>query len=97
MVDITSTINVKEQSPRLETKVILIETPATADDGDTLDVTLSDYGAVGITAIQGFTHSTTDSIIIEEAPTTSVTTGVLTITVGGTTDDKKRSFIVWLN
>ena len=97
MADVTSGSTIKEQSPRLETKVLLIETAATVDDGDTIDVTLADYGATGITGIQGFQHSTTDSVIIAEAPTTAVSSGVLTITVGGSTDDKKRSFVVWLN
>lgn len=75
--------------------LLKIETAATADDGDTIILTLQDYGMKTIEGILGFTHSTTDSIVITEAPTTSVTTGVLTITVGGSTDDKKRTFYVF--
>ena len=37
----------------------------------------------------------TDSVVITEAPTRAVSSGVLTVTVGGSTDDKKRVFIIW--
>lgn len=70
--------------------------PATTDDGDTIAVDLSDYGATGIDWIMGWIHSTTDSILVQEQPTTSVTTGTLTITVGGSTDNKKRTYLVGL-
>jgi hypothetical protein len=76
-------------------KVLRIETAATADDGDTIVITLADYGMKTIEGIAGYTHTATDSIVISEAPTTSVTAGVLTITVGGSTDDKKRVFILF--
>ena len=72
-----------------------IETADTADDGDTIVVTLADYGMKTIEGILGFTHSTTDSVVITEAPTTSVTSGVLTITIGGSTDNKKRVIYVF--
>lgn len=75
---------------------IKIVTDATVDDGDTIAVDLNQYGASGIDYILGFTHSTTDSIVITEAPTTAVSASILTITVGGTTDNKKRVFIVGL-
>lgn len=71
---------------------LAIYTVATVDDGDTLTVTLADYGISSVLAIKGFIHTTTDSVIVAEAPTTAVSAGVLTITVGGTTDNKKRAF-----
>lgn len=95
MADISSTSTVREIVPNLGMKMIKIETVATADDGDTIAITLADYGIISLEGILGFTHSTTDSIVITEAPTTSVTSGVLTITVGGSTDNKKRVFIVF--
>lgn len=76
-------------------KVIEIETPATADNTDTIAVTLADYGATKIKWIQAFRHSTTDSVVIDDdAPATVVSAGVLTITIGGSTADKKRVFRV---
>ena len=76
-------------------KVLRVETADTVDNSDTIAITLADYGMKTIEAILGFTHSTTDSVVITEAPTTSVTSGVLTITVGGSTSNKKRVFIVY--
>jgi hypothetical protein len=90
--DISSTCTYKRYIPG---RLLKIETVATADDTDTIILTLADYGISTIEAILGFTHSTTDSIVITQAPTTSVTSGVLTITVGGSTDDKKRVFLVF--
>jgi len=90
--DISSTCTYKRYIPG---RLLKIETVATADDTDTIILTLADYGISTIESILGFTHSTTDSIVITQAPTTSVTSGVLTITVGGSTDDKKRVFLVF--
>jgi len=94
MADITSEITIKRVGNDEATQLI-ITTLNTADDGDTLDVTLADYGIETFQAILGQTHSTEDSIVITEAPTTAVTSGVLTVTVGGSTDNKKRVFIVY--
>jgi len=94
MVDISSSVTIKEVLPALGLKLIKIETPATADNADTIAITLSDYGISTVEAVLGFTHSTTDSVIITEAPTTAVASGVLTITIAGTTANKKRVFLV---
>ena len=95
---VISNAAIKEQSPRLENKVLFIETDALADTGDTIAVTLANHGASGIAGIQGSVHSTTDSIVIDEAPTTVVSAGVLTVTVGGSAaNNLKRSYVIWLN
>ena len=75
---------------------IKVVAPATTDDTDTIAVDLTDYGATGIDWIIGYIHTTTDSVLVQEQPTTSVTTGTLTITVGGSTDNKKRTYLVGL-
>lgn len=85
--------SVVSDSP-FEYKEIIVTALDTADDGDTIAVTLADYGITTFKYIRGYTHSTEGSVVIEEAPTTSVTAGVLTITIGGTTDNKFRAFIV---
>lgn len=64
----------------------------TVDDGDTFTVTLADYGIKKFLAILGFIHTTSGSVVVQEQPTTSVTTGVLTVTVGGSTDNKERVY-----
>lgn len=93
MGEVTETVI--EAVPALGAKILIVTVPATTDDGDTIPITLADHGMTTFLAILGQTHSTADSVVITEAPTTAVSSGVLTITVGGSTDDKKRVFIVW--
>jgi len=93
MAAVTGTVT--EVAPNAGAKMLIVTAPATTDGGDTIAITLADYGITTFQAILGQTHSTTDSIVITEAPTTAVSDGVLTITVGGSTADKKRVFIVW--
>lgn len=87
--------SVVEVAPNLGTKIIRVKLDATADDTDTLEVDLTAYGCTNIDGIVGFTESTTGSVVITEAPTTAVSSGTLTITVGGTTDNKARTFIIY--
>ena len=75
-------------------KEILVFLDNTVDNADTADVVLANYGITTFKYIKGFQHSTEGAVIIPEAPTTSVTTGTLTITVGGSTANKARVFIV---
>lgn len=89
MADITANITITADTVGSR-KYVYIETPATADHGDTFDVTLTDYGIDTLEAVDAWTHSTTDSVIINEEGTTSVTSSVLTFTIGGSTDNKKR-------
>lgn len=95
MADITSGITVKEVASPYQGKCIIVTTAATADDGDTFTLTLATYGITTMLGVHGWIHTTTDSVLVAEDPTTSVTTGVATLTVGGATDDKKRTYIVW--
>lgn len=92
MGEVTSGCTFKRLIPG---SLLKIETETTVDNGDTIVVTLADYGMATIEAILGFQHGATDSQITTEAPTTSVSSGVLTITVGGSTADKKRVFLVF--
>ncbi len=64
----------------------------TADATNTVAVTLADFGITTFKYVQGYAHSTNNAVIITEAPTTSVTTGVLTITIPAGTDNDIR---VW--
>ena len=76
-------------------KCVHITTPATADDTDTIAVTLANYGLKNVKAIEGTEHTVLNSTMVIEDPTTSVTDGVLTITIGGSNDDLVRSFLIW--
>lgn len=87
--------NVKEIAPALGVKMIQVITPDTADNADTVDVDLRTFGCTRISGILGFQQGTTGSVVTTEAPTTAVSNGVLTITIGGATANKARTFIVW--
>lgn len=74
-----------------------ITTANTADTADT--VTIDFYKEFGITrlmAVVGFVHTTENSVIVVEAPTTSVVGTEVAIVVGGSTvSNKKRCYILY--
>lgn len=77
-------------------KELVIETPATSDTGDTIALDLADYGIMTFLGIYGVVHTTEGSVVVAEAPTTSVSTTTLTITVGGSSaSNYKRVYVVW--
>jgi len=77
-------------------KEVKVFADATVDDGDTFTFTLSKAGATTIIGVEGWIATTSGSVVVAEAPTTSVTTGTLTVTVGGSTDNKERFYILHL-
>ena len=79
-----------DEIPSLGLKRVMFSLANTVDAGDTFAITLADYGiaANGLLAISGWAHTTDGSVIAVAANTSSVSAGVLTLTlVGGTTDD----------
>lgn len=92
MGDISSGCTIREVAPNLAHKLVFVETAATADNGDTILVTLANYGMTTFKFIRGAVHTTENSVIIEEAPTTSVSAGVLTIVIGGSLSNKVRIY-----
>jgi len=77
-------------------KVGYVTLPATADNGDT--VTIDMYEKFGITKLLGVigkSHTTEDSVIVEEHPTTAVKGTDLTLTVAGSTANLKRFFEIY--
>ena len=95
MTAFAGTVTTNEVSPALGSKVLRLKLDATADDTDTQTLDLTEFGCTNIDGIIGFTESTTGSVVITEAPTTAVSSGTLTITVGGSTDNKARTFIIY--
>lgn len=79
-------------APNPELVEFYIQTRNTVDATDTIAITLTDFGihAEGLLAVTGWVHTTTGSVITLESVTTSVTTGTLTITIPGGTDDDVR-------
>ena len=75
-------------------KEIMVETPDTADAGDTFLVTLANYGITNVKNVSGFEHSTNNSIIIAGTATTSVSSGVLEVVIGGGVSNSKMVYII---
>ena len=85
-----------EIAPNLGVKMIQLVTAATVDTADTITVDLSDYGCTNIHGILGFAENTAGSIVVQEQPTTAVSSSTLTITVGGSTNsDTVRTYIIY--
>lgn len=77
-------------------KVGYVELGATADNADTTTVDFyQQFGMLKVLTIVGFIHTTTDSVIVEEAPTTAYDGTLLTITVGGATANKTRFYAIY--
>ena len=87
-------IDVDEVAPNASLKKIVVQTRNTVDAGDTIAITLADYGisATGLLFVLGFKHTTDNSITVTEEPTTAVSAGVLTITVPAGTDNDMRIY-----
>jgi len=76
---------------------IVIKTINTVDAADTLTVDLTDYGihADGLLGVLGFKHTTDNSVMVQEQPTTAVSSGTLTITVPAGTDNDARFYLIY--
>jgi hypothetical protein len=89
-----SEFSVDDNKPRF--KVGYITADETVDNGDTITVDIfANWRMTKFLGIVGFIHTTKDSVIVEEQPTTVVQGTSLTITVGGSTANKKRFFVIY--
>ena len=81
MATFTTSNTFTELTPNSGYKEIIVTTPA-AISGDIAQVTLVDHGisATGFLTIDGFIQTTTGNVVATEAPTTTVSSGVLSIT-----------------
>ena len=84
----TSTV-ITELTPNAGYKEITVTTPLVTS-GTTVALTLIEHGisADGFLTVQGTSTSSTYGIIVTDAPTTAVSSGVLTITSGTQTGVK---------
>lgn len=88
---------VSQNIPNAGFKTVLISTVSTVDSGDTIDVDISKYGAGAVMGIIGFVHTTQNSVVEQEQPTTTMSGMTLQITVGGTgADNLARHYILFL-
>ena len=75
---------------------VVIRTINTVDDTDEIDVDLTKYGinATGLYGVEGYEHTTANSIVVAADPTTTVTTGTITLVVTGSNDNNQRYYII---
>lgn len=88
---------IKEISPNNNLVQFMVLGKATIDAADTIEVDLTKHGisAAGLIGVVGWKHTTDNSVSVAEQPTTSVTSGVLTITVPGGTNNDPRFYLVF--
>jgi hypothetical protein len=83
--------------PNCGFKTLLISTVSTVDSGDTIDVDISKYGAGAVMGLIGFVHTTQNSVVVQEQPTTTMSGSTIQITVGGTgADNLARHYLLFL-
>lgn len=79
--------------PRFRKAIITLG--ATADDGDTAVVDIfTEFGMTKFYGAFGWIQTTANSVVVEEAPTTIMNGTSLTLTVGGSTDNKQRTYVI---
>jgi hypothetical protein len=78
-----------------EVKSLVIMLSNTADATDTVAITLADKGINTVLGILAFKETTDSSVIVTETDTTSVSAGILTVTIAAGTDNDPRTIIVF--
>jgi len=85
---------VTQESPNAGVKVLMWELAATVIGGtDTVQIDLNDYGATKLLSIDVYDQTTTGSVVVSQAPTTVVSSGVLVVTLGGSDTGAKTVII----
>ena len=81
-----------ELVPNSELKTVVFILANTVDASDTFDVTLATHGisATGLLIVESWVQTTDGSVITSESNTTSVTAGVLTVTIAAGTNNDTR-------
>jgi len=81
--------------PNAGLKTLVVSCIDTVDNSDTLEVDLTKYGCGAVLGVIGFTHTTENSVVIQEQPTTTMSGLTLTITVGGSSSDQVRHYLLF--
>lgn len=93
MADVTTSR--VELAPNAGVKeVVLISSTSISAGTDTLTLTLANFGMSQVMSVNGFVHTTDQSVIVAESGTTAVSAGVLTITPAAGNANKRRVYIV---
>lgn len=75
---------------------IVIKTINTVDDTNTIVVDLTKYGIhpTGLMGVEGYEHTTANSVVVQEDPTTTVSGDEITLTVAGSNDNNQRYYVI---
>lgn len=84
-----------EVAPNLGMKIISVVCPATTVGGtDDVTVDLSKFGCTNVHGVTVYDETTTGSVVVDQAPTTSVSSSTLTVDLGGS-DTGKKTIIIY--
>jgi hypothetical protein len=87
--------NYTTQEDISQIKTIVLASDNTADATDTFSIDIAVYGGSLVWGVLGFKHTTDNSVIVTENPTSSVTGTTLTLTVPAGTDNDPRQFVIY--
>ena len=83
------------QSIAQDLKFIFLTIPAESDATDTVEVDLYKQGGIKrLLGLKGWSHTTTNSVVVTENSTVVVSNGIATITVEAGTDDDLRCYML---
>ncbi len=79
-----------EISPNASHKELIVVTPSTIIASDIVQITLADHGfsSKGLLTVSGYRHTTANSVVVVDNPVTSVTTGVLSLSIAAAVPTK---------
>jgi hypothetical protein len=73
-----------------EVQCVMIETANTVDAGDTFTFDMASVGKTTLLGVNGCKHTTDNSVVVTENPTTTVSGTTITFTVPAGTNDDSR-------
>lgn len=83
------------QNTAFDLKFGVVSVPTTTSEGTNHTINLwQEFGIKRFLGVKGFAHTTENSVIVTENPTTSVNNDILTLTVPSSNDDAKRVYII---
>ncbi len=83
MVTFTTSNVFTEISPNASHKEIIVVSPTLSIASDVIQITLADHGFsnTGLLTVTGYKHTTANSVVIVDNPTTTVLFGILSLTI----------------
>jgi hypothetical protein len=87
--------NYGTQEDVTQVKTLVLASDATADATDTFAIDLAVYGGSLLWGVLGFKHTTDNSVIVTENPTSAVVGTTVTLTVPAGTDNDPRQYVIY--